>query len=713
MIYKHDLRFEKAVKFFVSPDGNDRWTGRSPTAANGDGPFATIHKAQRAIRGLKKGGELNRPVVVTIAGGNYFLDKPLVFGPRDAGTAMDPIVYTAASGHTPRLSGGTLIEKLREGRHRGKRAWFADVPWVKNSTSRQRQLFVNDRRCRRTRSPETGYHRVQGLPELTPAKIARLKKQNPGFWKHLTGNQCFEYKRGNVKEWRNLTDIDAMVISGWVINRLPLKRQDKKKRVVWFDRPSKWSFYHEHSRRGTIFSDYWLENIYELLDTPGQWYLDRASGKLTYLPRDDETLESAEVVLPHLEQLLTIKGRASQPVAYLHFCGLEFRHNEYEYPLDVASSACADQVPGALSMTDAHSVTFRRCHITHVGTHGIEVIRGCHDVEIAHCTLRDLGAGGITIEGHGAGDPAVRKPGVPCTRITVADNHISDGGHVFMEGGGILIGNSPGNIITHNHVHDFNYSGIVLSGVCGYQPPALTKGTIIEHNHIHDIGRGQISDLAGIYVNGVSTGSRVRFNVIHDVQHRVYGGNGIYLDSGATDFLIEKNLVYRCSGSSFEQSYGKRNQILNNIWAFGAITQIHRGTLENHLSLVFRNNILIFSGDALLWRGACLGREAKLVTHSLFEWNRDGQPMVPLATEVSNCRMEQNLYFNVSGAPLMFVDKTFEEWQCLGYDEGSICADPLFRDPENGDFRLRGGSPARKIGFEPWDLEDVGPRLEE
>ena len=37
-------------------------------------------------------------------------------------------------------------------------------------------------------------------------------------------------------------------------------------------------------------------------------------------------------------------------------------------------------------------------------------------------------------------------------------------------------------------------------------------------------------------------------------------------------------------------------------------------------------------------------------------------------------------------------------------------ADPLFADPAGYNFQLKPGSPAAKIGFEPFDLSTVGPR---
>ena len=83
-----------------------------------------------------------------------------------------------------------------------------------------------------------------------------------------------------------------------------------------------------------------------------------------------------------------------------------------------------------------------------------------------------------------------------------------------------------------------------------------------------------------------------------------------------------------------------------------------------------------------------------------FCWNPDNR----------NCVYDRNLYWHVSGKPLLFQDKGLAEWQAAGHDLHSLIADPLFVDPEGGDFRLRPGSPAARIGFEPWDLTAVGPR---
>jgi len=95
--------------FYVAVNGNDGWSGRlaAPNKAKTDGPFATLERARLAVRALKAGRKT--PIRVEVRGGTYFLDKPLVFGPEDSGTAEAPIVYAAYANEHPVFSGGTRL----------------------------------------------------------------------------------------------------------------------------------------------------------------------------------------------------------------------------------------------------------------------------------------------------------------------------------------------------------------------------------------------------------------------------------------------------------------------------------------------------------------------------------------------------------------------------------------------------------------------------
>ncbi len=133
--------------------------------------------------------------------------------------------------------------------------------------------------------------------------------------------------------------------------------------------------------------------------------------------------------------------------------------------------------------------------------------------------IADLGAGGVFL-----GLKTLENDRTLLTqRNRLLDNHIHNGGKIFHSAIGVWIGQSPFNRLIHNHIHDLYYSGISVGWRWGYGG-SNGYGNIIEWNHIHDIGKGMLSDMGGIYCLGVAHGTRLRYNLIHDIHSRTYGG---------------------------------------------------------------------------------------------------------------------------------------------------------------------------------------------
>src|SRR5438034_792102 len=134
------------VEFFVSPHGNDAWSGRLAAPRGQDGPFATLARARDAVRALRRTQAPPRPVRVVLRGGTYFLDRPLEFGPLDSGTKDASIIYAAAEAEKVVLSGGRRLEGGRWGQLKGRKAWVVDIPEVKAGKWDFHQLFVSGER---------------------------------------------------------------------------------------------------------------------------------------------------------------------------------------------------------------------------------------------------------------------------------------------------------------------------------------------------------------------------------------------------------------------------------------------------------------------------------------------------------------------------------------------------------------------------------------
>jgi hypothetical protein len=586
------------------------------------------------------------------------------------------------------VSGGRRLEGARWSEVNGRKVWIVDLPEVKKGQWRFRQLFLNGVRRPGTRLPKQGEYRIESLPGYTGDFLRSPTKQ-------------FVYAPGDISPaWRNLRDVEIVAITRWLDNRLPIESVDAQMRAVTFDRSSLFALVSPAvSGDGTAApSVYWVENVLEALDTPGQWYLDRPLGQLYYLPQPGEELTAAELVAPRLTQTVRVVGRAGAPVHDIQFQGLTFAHTEWQPPADYASSLQAGiEVPGALQFDYAERCAVVAGGIEHIGNYGIEIGVGCTDIEISHNRITDIGAGGIRIghffswETDGSGrltDRGIaRKAAMPqgphSRRITVADNEIAHCGRFTPEAVGVFVGDNSECQVIHNHIHDLFYSGVSVGSVQDFGPNNA-GGNIVEFNHIHDIGQGMLSDMGGIYTCS-TPGARIRFNAVHDVSRRDYGGWGIYTDEGGHDILIEKNLVFRCQDGGLFAHHCRTVTAQNNIFAFNRAAQVERGGIGG-FELTFRRNLIYYD------QGKAIG-----------SYGIDN-------SAIDVCAFDQNLYWNASGKPVLFGMKAFSEWQATGQDKNSLVADPLFVDPAHENFALQPGSPAGKIGFEPWEMSVIGPR---
>ena len=658
----------RPTTFYVAPDGNDAWSGKRRTANTGrtDGPLGSLEGARNAIRRLKSRRPLSRPVEVRVRPGHYHLTEPFVLEPADSGRSDCPITYKADGEDKPIFSGGRRITGWQRG---ANGVWTAMVPEVKAGEWFFRSLFVNGERRPRTRTPNDGYFHVAGkAPARRDPKIGE---------KAARERTAFCFKPGDIKPWEHLDEVNVVVTHSWATSRHRIASVDPSANIVEFTGPARWPFL---QWRGD--QRYYVENLPEALDAPGEWYLDRREGVLSYIPPPGEDPREAEIVAPVLTELVRLRGDADagELVEHVRLSGLAFRHADWTLGPRGHSDAQADvSVGAAVALEGAHHCVLENVEVAHVGRYGVSLGHGCRDNRLERCHIHDLGAGGVLLGETGLPEDE-RGRG---ERNTVFNCFIHDGGHVHASGVGVWIGKSSYNAVRNNEISDFFYTGVSVGWSWGYQPSSA-HDNLIEYNHIHHIGFGVLSDMGGIYTLGQSQGTRERYNIIHHVESATYGGWGIYPDEGSTDILIENNIVYRTKTGGFHQHYGRDNIVRNNVFAFARTAQLQRTRNEKHRSFVFERNIVYYDeGDLLAsnWSG---GRDR-------FE-------------------MDHNIYWNASGEPVKFAGKTSEEWQEIGHDAHSAIADPLFVDAQGYDFRLRPGSPALKLGFKPIDTSEVGLR---
>ncbi len=654
-----------ATELYVAADGNDRWSGRlaSPNADRTDGPLATIEGARDAVRQLNRDG-LREPVRVLVRTGVYRLTGPLVLAPEDSGTQACPIAYAAYPGETPILSGGSRITGWK--RPGEGSVWTAEIPEVKSGGWYFRQLFVNGQRGTRARMPNQGYFLNEG--PIEPLADRQRARGDPGT------KMGFRFKPGDLRRWTNLDDVNVLQFHSWTASVHWIKELDEQGHVVRFTAPANWptGYWTKNER-------YYVENFPEALDSPGEWYLDRNTGILSYWPLPGEDPTKAEIIAPKLRHLVRLEGVPGEArlVEWVNFEGLSFQHADW-FIADKgpADGQAAHFLEAAVLARGAKHCALQRCEVAHVGEYALWLGAGSTDNRVFHCHLHDLAGGGVKI----GETSSPKSEDEAAARNTIDNNFIHDMGHMFHAGVGVWIGRSSHNTVTHNEICDLDYTGVSVGWSWGYAPSSANHN-VVEYNHIHHVGRTVLGDMGGIYTLGISPGTRLRHNVIHEVYSPgIGGGAGIYPDEGSTGLLIENNLVYHVENGCFSQHYGRENVVRNNIFAMSRTGEIARYREEDHVSFLFERNVVYSTTGCFL----------------LGNWGN------------GNYRMQNNLYWDTSTADPDFGDLGFEEWQSLGRDGGSAIADPMFADPGALDFRLKPDSPAVKLGFQPFSTADVG-----
>lgn len=652
---------------YVAKDGADSNPG---TRAK---PFATFEAARDAIRLLKTKGEWpTGGVTVWIGGGTYFRDRSFELTAADSGTKAAPIVYRAAEKELVRLLGGKIVRDFQkvtdesilsrldpEARGFVRQADLS-AQGVKDFgrlssrgfgrplTPAHLELFFDGQPMTLARWPNEGeWEKIAGFPEGTGQG-----DEHGGKIGELKGG--FHYAGDRPRRWRSSPDVwvHGYWAWDWANSYERVESLDLDKRLIRTAPP--YGLY--GFRKGQRI--YFL-NVLEELDQPGEWYLDRRSGRLYFWP-PKAVDDGHEVLVSLLESpFLSLQG-----VSHVTFRGLTLE--------------CARG--HGVSIRGGSSNLLAGCALRLLGNYGVQ-IEGGQGHGVVSCDIENTGDGGVSLSG---GDRQTLTPG----------GHFVENCHFQKQGRwskcyvpAVLV-SGVGQRVAHNLIHDHPHCAILFSG----------NEHRLEFNEIHRIAL-ETGDVGAIYAGRDWTfrGNVIRHNFIHHTGGVGMGSMGVYMDDCVSGAEIFGNIFYKVSRAAFLGG-GRDHRVENNIFVdCQPAVQLDGRGLD--LSPVWHNMVYDYMKKQLAAVPSDLYRRRYPVLEQIDGFYRATNGVPPEGNVVAR---------NISVGGKWLSVGWHAKPEMLELRDNYVGSEAGLVDPEKMDFRLKKESPAWRLGFQEIPVGKIG-----
>lgn len=646
-----------ALDLYVSP------TGKAGASGSRSQPLAQLSEARDKARRVAG----KEAVIIHVAPGTYYLPEPLRLEARDSGSKSFPVIYRAEQEGKAVLSGGQLLslkwQSIGEGRYR------ASVPDVGEID----QLFVNGERQRMARYPnydankKTAAYQGYAADAFSPERAARWSDPRGGYIHAMHAHRWGGY---HYRITGKAADGSVTYEGGWQNNR----------------------------QMGMHPEFRMVENIKEELDADGEWFYDAAAKTLDFQPAKGLDLDKARIEVVRLRHLIEVQGTEKSPVHDVRFEGFVLRHAARTFMDNKEPLLRSDWTiyrGAAILLEGTERVQIRDCEFDQVGGNAVFFSNYNREGLVKGCHIHDVGASGVCF----VGDPkAVRNPlfeygqtqdlskidrtpgpigkNFPA-QCAVEDCLMHGIGRVERQPAGVQISMAMEIAVRDCSIYDCSRAGINVSeGTWGGHliERCDVFDTVLEthdHGSFNSWGRDRfwMSNHRGVSMPEVMKDPKlpyldcVKTTVIRDSRWRCDHGWDIDLDDGSSNYEIYRNVMLD-GGLKFREGYGRNaynNVIINN--------SLHPHVWFDQSDSKFHKNI-VMKGHAAIGQPSDWGQ---FIDHNFFTNPAD------LGRHAS-----------------------------AGADKHSLAGDPQFIDPEKGDYRVKDTSPALKVGFVNFPMDQFG-----
>ena len=285
---------------------------------------------------------------------------------------------------------------------------------VKPPAEGKHLLIVQAEACTKAEGPEIR------VPSVYP----------PGTMKEMTFRPSDLPNFADVKR----AEVHIFIAWGWVNAILPIGSVDYAARRIQFAGNGA----AQDVRTG---NRYFVENVREALDAPGEWFFDMAKRQLLYFA-DQPRFPNLPTVAAVLDKLIVLEGDPAKDkfVEHLNFEGLQFADTTYNLTADYYHPEDATVV-----MAGARHCTVRKCEFSWLGGYALKLANRSQQCVFRENHVHHMGQGGvITIGG----------TKVQSHHCAVLGNVMEHLGLIYKHVAGVYVTHGSDHRIAHNRITD-------------------------------------------------------------------------------------------------------------------------------------------------------------------------------------------------------------------------------------------------------------------
>lgn len=529
---KEPVAITGKTKIFVSVDGGDDADGTI------DKPYKTL---QQALEKAKKGNPAD--TVIYMRGGSYRINETIkinsvlsgikisaynneevkfIGGYEISGSQFHPVTDTAVTERFLPSVRDKIVEVDLES------LGITDLGTIKpggygidstGTTPLPVELFFGSEKMTLSRWPNN---------TNTMIGVVVDEGNAPGFdnlkgEKYYDDGRGFEFKLVDERplSWQENDDIwmYGAYSREWALARIKVKEFNHDTKTV--------RTVHSSHYGAVMGCNFYFMNVLEELDFPGEYYVDKESGKLYIYPLG--ALEENSVTWAFYNGNMIEVSDANNVV----ISGISLEGSK-------GNGIYANNIKGC---------TFQGIKMNNIGGHGINAMEA-YNTTVLSCDLKNISGMGIYV----SGDSYV----LSSNGNYIQNNYLTNIGKDY-DSQGIQM-NGTGNVASHNSVHVLDTSALRFTGC----------ENVIEYNEFGDVMK-RVDDGGAIYTytQFLYRGNHIRYNYLHDI----YGSDtrsgmpfGIYLDNITSDNMVYGNTLVDVV-TPIHHTWGRETVVVNNIIA--------------------------------------------------------------------------------------------------------------------------------------------------